>query len=555
MSSQIHRFEDFELDRGHRELRREDTVVHLERIPFEFLCLLVERTGQIVTRSEIIERVWGKDVFLDSESSVNTAMRKIRRALNDDSDPPRFVATLPGKGYRFIARVQTLNGELKKDSEALQSPSITTSKQGVEEGVGKSWRPRASLAAGVVIIIAAVSLLMRYQWPAIKHQSSELASVHGKARELAGEASLAVLPLVNLTNQLEPDSVIDGLTDDVINGLTRQSRIFVIARTSSFTYKGRAIKAPEIGRELGVKYLLEGSVHRAANGVRVDTELVDTATGGVVWAERYDRSLPDTFALPDEIVQEVDATLRHRAGYKERDGSGNSLASEAWRSCHNLADFGAFPDDGIDDTAPSQKALEEASVRGGDVCFGRGRWRLSGASLNPRTSSAALSIHGSHVEIRGVGTETVLEVVGDQRGAGMGVISVNSGAHDIAIRDLTIDTSATTNTSEQFHAIVIGNGLGNGTVEDVRIEHVGFDHPAPSDGSRKGDCLHIVGNTPDEAVRRVSVIGATFVSCASSDISIQQNVSDFYIQRNPTPAGNRDIRDIDNDRTHRTNHL
>jgi DNA-binding winged helix-turn-helix (wHTH) protein len=123
MSTEIRRFEDFELDESVHELRRNGRAVHLERIPFEFLCLLVERSGQMVTRGEILERVWGKGVFIDSESSINTAVRKIRRALNDDSDPPQFVVTIPAKGYRFMASVHTLNGELKANSESIQVPA------------------------------------------------------------------------------------------------------------------------------------------------------------------------------------------------------------------------------------------------------------------------------------------------------------------------------------------------------------------------------------------------------------------------------------------------
>ena len=111
----------------------------------------------------------------------------------------------------------------------------------------------------------------------------------------------------------------------------------------------------------------------------------------------------------------------------------------------------------------------------------------------------------------------------------MGVIWVNPGAHDITIRDLTIDTSAATNTDEQFHAIEIGNGVGTGTIQDVRIEHVRFNHPG-ANGWHKGDCIHLVGNTPQSAVHRVMIIGATFMSCARSNITIQKNVFDLIIQ-------------------------
>jgi len=210
--------------------------------------------------------------------------------------------------------------------------------------------------------------------------------------------------------------------------------------------------------------------------------------------------------------------------------------------CYNPADFGAIPDDGLDDRVPAQQALDAASVSGGRVCFGAGHWRLSRAPVGSYNRFSALSTHGAHVEIQGAGPATVLEVVGDQGAATTWVISVDPGAHGITIRDLTIDTSATTNTDEQFHAIEVGNGIGTGLVEDVRIEHVRFEHPAATDGSRKGDCLRLVGNTPQSAVRRVTVIGGTFTNCARSGIAIQRNVFDLIIQGNQfTQASDQDI--------------
>src|ERR1700687_6356878 len=106
MAAEIFRFGDFELDRGAYELRRGGTAVHLQRIPFQLLSLLVERHGQLVTREEILERIWGKGVFIEGESSINAAVRKIRRALNDDRETPRFVVTVPSMGYRFEALIR-----------------------------------------------------------------------------------------------------------------------------------------------------------------------------------------------------------------------------------------------------------------------------------------------------------------------------------------------------------------------------------------------------------------------------------------------------------------
>src|SRR5262249_4575627 len=113
MSREVRHFEDFELDLSAYRLARKGETVRLERIPMDLLCLLVERNGELVTRDEILDRIWGKGVFVDSENAINTAVRKIRRALHDDADAPRFIATIPAKGYRFIAAVVIPNGELK----------------------------------------------------------------------------------------------------------------------------------------------------------------------------------------------------------------------------------------------------------------------------------------------------------------------------------------------------------------------------------------------------------------------------------------------------------
>jgi hypothetical protein len=211
--------------------------------------------------------------------------------------------------------------------------------------------------------------------------------------------------------------------------------------------------------------------------------------------------------------------------------------------CYDPADFGAQPVPTVDSRPGAQAAIDAAvAAGGGRVCFGAGRWRLSRAPVGSYNRFAALSTHGAHVEIAGAGPGTVLEVVGDLGAATLWVLALDPGARDITIRDLTIDTSATTNTHEQTHAIEVGSGLGTGFVEDVRIERVRFVHPATPDGSRKGDCLRLVGATPESAVRRVTVIGSTFTSCARSGIAIQRNVFDLVVQGNQfTEAGDQDI--------------
>lgn len=206
------------------------------------------------------------------------------------------------------------------------------------------------------------------------------------------------------------------------------------------------------------------------------------------------------------------------------------------RGCFDPADYGAIPDNGPDDRDPAQRALDDASASGGRVCFGIGRWDLTRAPIGAYNRFAALSTHGAHVEIVGAGPLTVLAMSGDQGGATTFVISIDPGAKDVKVKDLTIDTSGMTNTAEQTHAIEIGSGVcttSNGTcsmpVEDISVEGVRFVHPPAPAGQRKGDCIRLLGNTVETQVRRVKIIGGTFESCARSGIGVQRKVNSLKV--------------------------
>src|SRR5229473_7177765 len=250
-SREIFRFEDFELDRSVYQLRRAGLPVRLQRLPLELLYFLVERRGELVTREEIVERLWGKSVFVDSENSINTAVRKIRGALNDDADAPRLIITVPARGYRFVAPT------------SLRPPTPSV---------------------GI------------YDMPS--------------PFPFRDKPSIAVLPFTDMSSDHEQEYFSDGITDDLITALSRLPDLFVIARTSTFTYKGKAAKVQDIGRDLGVAYVLEGSVRKAGDNVRITAQLVDASSGDHLWAEHYDRPLKDIFAVQDEIVQKIVTTLK-----------------------------------------------------------------------------------------------------------------------------------------------------------------------------------------------------------------------------------------------------
>src|SRR5216683_2464888 len=314
---EIFRFEDFELDRY--QLHRAGHPVRLQRLPLELLYFLVERRGELVTREEIIERLWGKSVFVDSENSINTAVRKIRGALNDDADAPRFIITVPAGGYRFVAPIREV-GHTPPVPEASAvsavaeaSPSadaVDISPSAITKAPLRKGRRRGILwSIGGIAFVVAVIVLIQQLSLRPPTTTASIPPAQKVTPPLPDMPSIAVLPLTNMSGDREQGYFSDGITDDLITALSRLPGLFVIARNSSFTYKGKAVGLQDVGKELGVKYVLEGGVRKAGDQVRITVQLADATTGEELWAEGYDRPLRDIFALQDEIVRRIVTTL------------------------------------------------------------------------------------------------------------------------------------------------------------------------------------------------------------------------------------------------------
>ena len=330
MPAERFEFEDFELDRSAYELRHAGSVVHLERIPLDLLFLLVERRGQLVTRQEIFERIWGKGVFVDTDTSINTAVRKLRRALHDPADAPRFVAAVPAKGYRFIAPIREDGStapvpaaglvsavpEASPTADAVDPSSTTITK--ADMPLRKERRRGILWSIGGVAFVIAVIVLVEQLSLRGPTTTASISTTQSPALPLPDKPSIAVLPFTNMSGDRDQEYFSDGITDDLITALSRLPDLFVIARTSSFTYKGKAVKVQEISRELGVKYILEGSVEKAGGRVRITAQLVDATTGEDFWAEQYERPLRDIFVLQDEVVGRIVTTLKLQLTLEER---------------------------------------------------------------------------------------------------------------------------------------------------------------------------------------------------------------------------------------------
>ena len=301
MKSDIRFGGDFELDLHACQLRRSGRVLKLERIPMEVLLLLVEQPGQLVRREQIVEKVWGRGVFLDTDNSINGAIRKIRQVLKDNPDHPRFIQTIPGKGYRFIAPVTDAEAETQMASPSKPSLDVAVPPQVTVEAPSiraPAWRRRRRVA----LLTAALGLIVG--WAAWFQWTRPRLPAPPKASE---KLMLAILPFENLTGDPTQDYFSDGLTEDMISylGNLDPQRLGVIARTSVMRYKQSRMPLDGIGRELGVQYVLEGSVRRDADNVRITAQLIQVSDQTHLWARRYDRELSSLIALQAEIAQAV----------------------------------------------------------------------------------------------------------------------------------------------------------------------------------------------------------------------------------------------------------
>jgi TolB-like protein/DNA-binding winged helix-turn-helix (wHTH) protein len=291
MPSHVIRLGDaLELDRRAYELRRSGHSLRLERIPMELLLLLVERRGERVTREEIIEKIWGKDVFLDSDSSINAAIRKIRQALKDDPERPLFVQTITGKGYRFVGAVEKSDLpsiEKKVEFEEAARPEGTPQPQPRQNAPAfcrSRWK--LLLVAILVAILAGVAYFLR------SRATSNTAA--GQKRVM-----LAVLPFANLSNDPAQEYFSDGLTEETIAdvGEVNPEKLAVIARTSAMAYKNANKTVNQIGHELGVDYVLEGSVRREGGTARITAQLIRVSDQSHLWAYNYEREVGGILAL------------------------------------------------------------------------------------------------------------------------------------------------------------------------------------------------------------------------------------------------------------------
>ncbi len=304
------RFGLFELDLRAGELRKHGLAVRLQEQPFQLLAMLLEHPGEVVTREELQRRLWPADTFVDFDHGLNKAISKIREALGDSAESPRFVETVARRGYRFLAEVKVA------DAATVRSPALATLRHRVEETsdrpdfAGKPAKPRHLLSSLVWKTSALVLLLLVASLAAWKLHSWNSPSlvIH----------SLAVLPLESLSSDASQDYFADGMTDELISDLGQISALRVISRTSVMGYKRARKPLPQIARELNVDAVVEGTVLRSGDQVRITAQLIEASTDKHLWSQSYEGELRDTLALQNQVARAIADQIRIKLNPQEQ---------------------------------------------------------------------------------------------------------------------------------------------------------------------------------------------------------------------------------------------
>jgi TolB-like protein/DNA-binding winged helix-turn-helix (wHTH) protein/Tfp pilus assembly protein PilF len=296
------RFGTYELHSG--ELRKAGLRIKVQQQPLRLLEMLLERPGEIVTREELRSRMWPQESFGDFDQAVNVAVAKLRTALGDSADNPRFVETIPRRGYRFLAEVSVSDPSPR---HPLVSSDQTSSSQ-ANVPIARDTPPRSNRMVWAVAAVAAVLLLSTSVWVFLKRGSPEATSLPG-APVSGAVSSLAVLPLENLSTDSQ-DYFADGMTDELITDLAQIGALRVISRTSIMPYKGIRKPLGQIARELNVDAVVEGTVLRSGTRVRITAQLIRAPADQHLWAQSYEGDVRDTLALQKKVAREIAEQIR-----------------------------------------------------------------------------------------------------------------------------------------------------------------------------------------------------------------------------------------------------
>jgi len=279
----------------------------VQQQPMKLLEILLEHPGEVVTREELRSRVWPSENFGDFDQALNIAIGKLRSALGDSADSPRFIETLPKRGYRFIADVSVVDadaGPKRQEPVGAELPALDPGQKIQAAGLAvapkrRRWPTRWVGALALVIIIIVIGLSILSVW-----------LLRSRAPAPTGIRSIAVLPLENLSGDAAQNYFADGMTDELITDLAQISALRVISRTSVMVYKGARKPLPQIARELNVDAVVEGTVLRSGDQVRITAQLIEASTDKHLWSQSYEGELRDTLALQNRVATAIADQIR-----------------------------------------------------------------------------------------------------------------------------------------------------------------------------------------------------------------------------------------------------
>jgi TolB-like protein/DNA-binding winged helix-turn-helix (wHTH) protein/Flp pilus assembly protein TadD len=299
------RFGDFEVDLRTGDVRKHGHRIRLQEKPFQILSLLLERAGEIVTRDELRQRLWPADTFVDFDANLNTSLNRLRQALGDTAIEQSLIKTIPRQGYRFVATVTNVDEAAEPQFAPLETGGaaaipVQTKKATEEVAPNSSQRLRFILAASFLVAIA-LGGLAYFRWPGRSAEAGR-----GPRR-----GTILVTPFEDLSGDPSQDYLSDGMTDELITRLGELSpqHLSVIARSTAMQYKGSHKTVEEIARDQHVDYILEGSLRRQGNQVRITAQLFNARDNGSLWTEAYERNASDLFDIQREVADRIAQSL------------------------------------------------------------------------------------------------------------------------------------------------------------------------------------------------------------------------------------------------------
>jgi TolB-like protein/DNA-binding winged helix-turn-helix (wHTH) protein/Flp pilus assembly protein TadD len=296
------RFGVFELDLRAGELRKYGLRVRLQEQPFQVLVMLLKHPGEVVTREELQKKLWPADTFVDFDHGLNKAINKLRDALGDSAESPRFVETVARRGYRFLAEVKVADAAPIRSPELATQPHLAAEARDRPDLAGKLAMPKHFLPPLAWKISAFALLLLMTALVTWK--------LHSWNRPSPVIRSLAVLPLESLSSDASQDYFADGMTDELISDLGQISALRVISRTSVMAYKHTRKPLPQIARELNVDAVVEGTVLRSGDRVRITAQLIEASADKHLWSQSYEGELRDTLALQNKVARAIADQIR-----------------------------------------------------------------------------------------------------------------------------------------------------------------------------------------------------------------------------------------------------